>query len=423
MNHKAIIILTIILNVIFTAVHAQNVYVNLENSAVQRYLSEVTYISEDDSSEVTQYCTQTGLRLDLPEGAVISIPETMADSIVVKYELESDLSDTTIVSVPKDQRQVKIYNLLPQQLYNYQVLADGEVLTEGTICTLGQVRMIYAPSIRNIRDMGGWVNQDGQRIKYGKLYRGGELNGEHVADSVDIATLIQLGIGAELDLRAWYNEGSEVSVFGFLSITEVESGEVPSYLYTNDSGMLVSTLTNYNWLSRWKQEFEFIVNNLRIGRAVYQHCKYGADRTGYLSVMLEGLLGVPYDGLVKDYELTSFSETLHKKSTIDEVISFMRKLDGETLQEKFNTFFVKRLGVSQSDIAFFLEEMLEENELISVGVKDSFCNRETYRTGRKVYDIWGRETQWQNHRTQWQNSGRGIVIEVTEDGRVRKVVR
>jgi protein-tyrosine phosphatase len=40
---------------------------------------------------------------------------------------------------------------------------------------------------------------------------------------------------------------------------------------------------------------------------LYVHCNHGADRTGTIMYLLNGLLGVPYEQLVQDFELTTFS--------------------------------------------------------------------------------------------------------------------
>ena len=40
---------------------------------------------------------------------------------------------------------------------------------------------------------------------------------------------------------------------------------------------------------------------------IYFHCSAGADRTGTFAYLVNGLLGVPYEDLVKDFEITSFS--------------------------------------------------------------------------------------------------------------------
>ena len=44
---------------------------------------------------------------------------------------------------------------------------------------------------------------------------------------------------------------------------------------------------------------------------------------------------------------------------IDKVIDYINTMDGETLRDKFNTYFINCLGVSQSNIDYFRSEMLE----------------------------------------------------------------
>lgn len=289
---------------------------------------------------------------------LITIPE---DTLRICYSLRDDYLYSDTLQVMNGQREISIYNLIPQQTYYYKIEVNDSLLEEGEIHTEGRVRMIYAPTIINVRDMGGWETEHNKRIKYGKLFRGGELNGTHQADSVDLQRLLDLGIGAEIDLRAWYNEGNNTTPFDFISADSVAEGEVPTYLYTNSSGQLPEHMTTYYLMMKWRDEFNFIVNNLKKGRAIYQHCVWGRDRTGYLSLLLEGLLGVTYDNLIKDYELTAFAYYMEvNKPDIDKVIAYLETMDGETLADKINTYFVDKLYVSQANIDYFREVMLED---------------------------------------------------------------
>ena len=42
------------------------------------------------------------------------------------------------------------------------------------------------------------------------------------------------------------------------------------------------------------------------GKNLYFHCRIGTDRTGTVAYVLEGLLGVPEEDRVEDYELSFF---------------------------------------------------------------------------------------------------------------------
>jgi hypothetical protein len=392
---------------------AQDINVNIENDAVYHFLSEV-YYEPEDTSVVLKYMVPK--RLDIPNPAVIPVPQVEADTITVQYVATP--SQPTTIGVPKGATEALVYNLLPKQTYHYQVIADGKTVAEGNIITEGQLRMVYTPHVRNIRDLGGWPCAGNKAIKYGKLFRGAELNGSHTSDSTDLDILTnQIGIGSELDMRASYNEGHNISVFGFLNSSQTGSGEVPTYYYTNDSGQLPENLTSYNFQYRWRREFEFIVNNLKQERPVYIHCVSGANRTGYLCVLLEGLLGVGYSDMIKDYELTTFGIKTEKKEKIDPLFEFITDLEGETLQAKFNYYFLKYLNIKQADIDYFLSEMLKDNT--ATGIKT--MNSGDIHVNHAVYDLQGRKAT--PHTSHPSPHTPHLYIERCVDGTTRKYIR
>lgn len=182
---------------------------------------------------------------------------------------------------------------------------------------------------------------------------GGELNGDHVATDADRQTLLDLGVGAEIDLRIDYdNGGAGESVFGF-------SATDGTYYYANANDFHTEDMTSSESHARWKAEFDLLLSNLREGKSVYFHCIWGADRTGLFSLLLEGLLGVTEDQSNKNYELTSFSLAGARwRGSQDGFFAHINTLEGETLQQRFATFFRESLGVSQEDIDDFRHIML-----------------------------------------------------------------
>lgn len=391
---------------------AQDINVNIENDAVYQFLSEV-YYEPEDTSVILNY--KVPKRLDIPNPAVIPVPQVEADTITLTYAEDFQFSNSRTVGVEKGVRQTMLYNLLPQQTYYYRLMADENVVAEGEIVTTGQLRMVYTPHVRNIRDLGGWPCAGNKVIKYGKLFRGTELNGIHTSDSIDLDILTnQIGIACELDLRASYNKEYNISAFGFLNASQVESGQIATYYNTNDSGQLPEHLTDFSYQYRWRNEFKFIVNNLKCGRPVYFHCLQGADRTGYLSMLLEGLLGVGYSDIIKDYELTTFYNIVRKKETIDLAINYINSLEGETFQDKTNYYFVKKLGVSQSDIDYFLSEMLQDNT--TTGIET--MNSGEIHVNHAIYDLQGREVT--SHPSSHTSH---LYIERRTDGTTRKYIR
>ena len=337
-----------------------NYCANLENDVVHRYMEEVFY-EPNDASVIDGYRNDGTDRNDWPNYVAMTINNTYIDSVLIVCYNEEKLKDSLRFKVPVNNGNIKLYNLIPSRTYLYKIFHNETLIQQGKIQTEGQVRMIMVPgNVNNVRDIGGWKTTDNKRIKYGKIFRGTELNGIYSATEEGIGILRELGVEAELDMRANYNEGNNISVFGFLNENSTPVGDIPTYYYTNDSGQLPEHLNSYTYLYRWRKEFLFILNNLCEGRSIYEHCVYGMDRTGYLSFLLEGLLGVPYNELVKDYELSFFYYKIEsKKSSIDQVFEYINQQEGETLREKFNSFFINKINVSQDDIDLFCSEMLE----------------------------------------------------------------
>ena len=344
--------------------YAQNTVPNhdyeahLENDAVRRYMNEVRY-ERNDTSVIDNYRKGIYYRKDWPNAVVIDIPQTTADSVMVICCDDETLKDSLTFKVATNESTGELYNLIPNRTYRYDIKYNDDILQQGKIHTKGQVRMInVCNTVYNVRDLGGWKTADSMQIRYSKIFRGTELNGTYIATPEGLDLLRELGIGAELDLRANYNVGHNTSAFGF-SRYDTETG-TGCYYYSSDSGQLPSHMTNYTYLNKWKYEFDFIVNNLRQGHSIYEHCVLGKDRTGYLSLLLEGILGLSYNDLIKEYELTYFwNGSKSEKDSIDKVIQYIETMDGETLRDKFNTYFVNYLKVKQADIDYFRSEMLE----------------------------------------------------------------
>ena len=343
-------------NLTFTIVDPMNMEftVNLENLQARRFLELENYVTTT-SSHINNYNVTPPARRDQPNNVGVPVISNNSRYKVVLSQDEDMSKKTTITARLTDGKLIYIPNLIPQQTYYYEVLAGSTPVGKGKFHTDGRLRMIYAPSIDNVRDMGGWKTTDGKRIRYGRIYRGGELNGSHEATTAAVKRLRDLGITAEIDLRIDYEQSSGKSAFGFTTTAG-------TFYFANAMDCEPENLTQQEAYDRWKAEFDLIMKNLRKGGNIFFHCRIGADRTGLLSLMLEGLLGVPKDQSNKNYELTSLSPSgLRTRNTQDAFYEYFNSLRGSTLQQKFNTFFVNKLGVSQADIDEFREIMLEED--------------------------------------------------------------
>ena len=214
----------------------------------------------------------------------------------------------------------------------------------GTLKPVDPLRWIQTRTW-NVRDLGGWAC-DGGTVKYGKLFRGGYVT------SADRAVLVeQLGIQHELDLRGANEGGLTASPLG---------GDVR---YTCAAAYAWYSLTPAD---AWKANLRCVFDAVTHNEPVYFHCAAGADRTGTLACVLEGLLGMSQSDIDKDYELTTFysgSDTDANARRRNEaewsgLISALNGKSGSTFRDKCVTFAAE-LGFTADEINAFRTAMID----------------------------------------------------------------
>lgn len=156
----------------------------------------------------------------------------------------------------------------------------------GTLKPLDALRWLNTPQAANVRDLGGWAC-DGGTVRYGLLFRGGEIT------AADRDVLVgACGVRHELNLRGAEEANRTVSPLG--------------------SDIRFCCPTNFVWYSltdkaTWKEILLYVIEAVTHNEPVYFHCSAGADRTGTVACLLEALLGMSRSDIDKDYELTCFS--------------------------------------------------------------------------------------------------------------------
>lgn len=242
---------------------------------VKNYLDNVTYDSSDyTTSQIANYAPSTA---DINNTYPIGVTVETSSGILDREGYEISVSDGNVV----------LLNDIPNQITEY-VVRNGSVVSKvGTIKPTGFLRQIKSAFAINVRDLGGW-SCDGGTVKYGKMFRGGEIN----VNDRDVL-VNQCGVKYELNLRG-VDEASG-------RVTSPLGSEIGYSLHEGNS--IWYDITN---TSVWKEILRHIFDNVFHDNPVYFHCAAGADRTGTLSCIIEAILGVSQSDIDKDYELTSF---------------------------------------------------------------------------------------------------------------------
>ena len=163
---------------------------------------------------------------------------------------------------------------------------------------------------KNIRDLGGWTARDGRRVKQGLVFRGQGLNDNSVNGDekgrnrlmvADVEYLANtLGIKTDLDLRS----GREVADMKRSPLGPgVKFIHHPSAAY---AGIFKGSQDNLsaNGMKTMAENFRVFCDEKNY--PIYFHCIGGADRTGSLAYVLNGILGVDRHDLETDWESTFY---------------------------------------------------------------------------------------------------------------------
>lgn len=181
----------------------------------------------------------------------------------------------------------------------------------------------------NFREIGGIQTLDGRMVKYGTLYRSGDLSR---LSETDIRRIEKIGIRMIIDFRSDrelinYPTPKISTVAETRRITIVDSARETAerMLQENDAHGLENILIrDYKRMVNDHQddfrEFFTILANTEQLPLMY-HCAAGKDRTGLATYLLLIALGVSSEEARKDY----FRSNVHLKEVLEKVIRKVRE--------------------------------------------------------------------------------------------------
>ncbi|CEP60433.1 uncharacterized protein LALA0_S01e10770g [Lachancea lanzarotensis] len=203
--------------------------------------------------------------------------------------------------------------------------------------------------ISNFRDVGGYETSDGHRVKPRILFRSAnpvDASTEgfrYLTEDLKISKVFDLRLAKEIEDNGAI-AGVDVVNLPF-NDQKVADPEDMSLVYR---GMFLSPLTFpqaymvmlKNSTAAVAHFFHYIIEG-RCDRshAALIHCAGGKDRTGILTMLVLGLLGVDDDTIARDYELTTIgpkSEMKLYKALEERGDGFYKLLDSEKLAKEYN---------------------------------------------------------------------------------------
>lgn len=263
-----------------------------------------------------------------------------------------DMENASTFVLKNVNTEITVDNLKPDTVY-YYVASAGETEQKGSFKTAKTNRLFYIDGIYNCRDIGGYETINGETVKSGLVIRGGEIDGLVVSSFFlkredAEAFVAEFGFVYDFDLRG-------TSVFGGNYRSRLGQGvdhkfyEFPYYggIFNENNKYII------------KRVFTDLANPNNY--PMYLHCTYGADRTGVVVFLLQGILGVPEEKMFSEYRLTAFANaSFRNNKEIEIVASGFEGYEGETINEKIENYLIDYVGVSMEEIESIRNIMLEK---------------------------------------------------------------
>jgi len=169
-------------------------------------------------------------------------------------------------------------------------------------------RQIIFEAVFNFRDLGGYWTPGGQTVAWRRLFRSSELHNMTSHDIIQLKEEIRLR--SVIDLRS----SGQLEPLSPLNEVGVEYYNIPLIDRGNGPENIRQDFSNMG------EVYSYLVRNEEFGRRVVEaleiiaepgnlplvfHCSAGKDRTGILTAIVLGILGVTDEDIIEDYILTA----------------------------------------------------------------------------------------------------------------------
>ena len=299
-----------------------------QKSNIQQYVT-VTRDAAKSSRAASTSCTMSFSKQGTWKMFIGTDPETI--------DMDNPVGETTATSV-------EINGLDQYKRYYFEVVLDGK--EKATVASRG----VAIEGQPNFRDLGGFITQDGKSVKWGMVFRSGELSA--LTDD-DVQFMANMHFDKLIDFRYTEEiiqnpdklpEGIEVIKI------PVEQGsysrdQMTKWLAANDQEAFDTLLIHANkvFVTDAQEEFGDFLKQLENGNRLVFHCTAGKDRAGFATALFLSALGVDRETIIEDY-LTSNE---YNQALIEGTIEYVNSvgLNGELLRP---VLIVKREYIEQA---------------------------------------------------------------------------
>jgi protein-tyrosine phosphatase len=253
-------------------------------------------------------------------------------------------------------------------------------------------RLMKIPGVSNFRDLGGYITRDGRSVKWGQLYRSGDLSrlrlrGLEILSNLDLYAIFDFRSNGEVERQPnRVPERLQVIHLPVMDQANQEiSQEIRNRLMNKDyegfdpTGFLL--IPYQQFVIDHTPAFKSFIHTILDARGapILWHCKSGKDRTGYAAAILLRILGVDPETIFRDYLLSNqYAKQMDKRIFSVFLVGGFRayrmvkplmgvqiewlKAAFETIDEEwgsFESYVSDGLDLSPSDVRQLQDNLLE----------------------------------------------------------------
>ena len=282
------------------------------------------------------------------------------------------LADTGSVEAhySEDTERVRLSGLAPASRHYFRLRDQhgNEVLAAE--------RKLGMQGTPNFRDFGGYPTAEGRQVKWGFLFRSGQLSSLSPQD-IDLLDSLELDLVCDFRrLEEQENEPSRLPRRESLRIASLPiiPGSNSRFFEEAETRQMVGRQAMFDFMVEINRDFaeaqsetyaQMFSEILNIEDARFLvHCAAGKDRTGFAAAIILLALGVPREIVLRDYMLTS--QFFHPQREIDRLKRKYQMEDMETaavlpmleVHEDYLTRALQAIEESFPSFEVYLEEAL-----------------------------------------------------------------